>query len=149
MTRTHNHFVNRHSTIQPNWPNLGVFIYELNGCGFESCCCHLKLLYYYGRGFWINVNHHKACIKLLQVLIINSFSLIFSTTTFLSLKKEVFFTKLYCQKLQVKRTSLICYGFCRLSSGKHEKLKKKTQTKLAKSRSQAMIHKVNIVNLLG
>ena len=41
-------FVNEHSTIQLNWPiwltiwlNSWVFVYELNGCGFESSCSHL------------------------------------------------------------------------------------------------------------
>ena len=28
------------------WLNGGLFFYELSGCGFESCCCHLNLRYY-------------------------------------------------------------------------------------------------------
>ena len=34
-TRTHNHI----------WPNGWVFIYQLSGCGFESCCSHLIFRY--------------------------------------------------------------------------------------------------------
>ena len=30
------------SIIWPVWLNGWVFIYELNGCGFESRCCHLE-----------------------------------------------------------------------------------------------------------
>ena len=26
------------------WLNGWVFIYELSGCGLESCCCHLNQL---------------------------------------------------------------------------------------------------------
>ena len=29
----------------PVWVNSWVFVYELNGCGFESRCCHLNLRY--------------------------------------------------------------------------------------------------------
>ena len=35
--------VNLHSfssIIWSVWPNGWVFVYELSGCGFESCCCH-------------------------------------------------------------------------------------------------------------
>ena len=28
----------------PVWLNGWVFVYNLSGCGFESCCCHLKIL---------------------------------------------------------------------------------------------------------
>ena len=34
-------FVNEHSTIQ----SISVFVYQLSGCGFESCCCHLNFRY--------------------------------------------------------------------------------------------------------
>ena len=30
------------SIIWPVWLNSWVFIYELSGCGFKSCCCHLN-----------------------------------------------------------------------------------------------------------
>ena len=30
------------SIIWPVWLSGWVFVYELSGCGFESCCCHLK-----------------------------------------------------------------------------------------------------------
>ena len=30
------------SIIWPVWLNGWVFVYELNGCGFESRCSHLK-----------------------------------------------------------------------------------------------------------
>ena len=39
--RTHNHFVNEHSTISSCWPVClcdRVLIYKPNGCGFESHC---------------------------------------------------------------------------------------------------------------
>ena len=29
----------------PVWLNGLVFVNELNGCGFESCCCHLNFRY--------------------------------------------------------------------------------------------------------
>ena len=29
------------SIIWPVWLNGWMFFYELSGCGFESCCCHL------------------------------------------------------------------------------------------------------------
>ena len=28
----------------PVWPNGWVFVYQLSGCGFESCCSHLKVV---------------------------------------------------------------------------------------------------------
>ena len=41
------HHTDKHSqhnsTIWPVWLNGWVFIYELNGCGFESTCGHLNL----------------------------------------------------------------------------------------------------------
>ena len=37
------------SIIWSVWLNGWVFVYELNGCGFESCCCHLN--FRYGAGF--------------------------------------------------------------------------------------------------
>ena len=33
------------SIIWPVWFNGWVFVYELSGCGFESCCCHLNFRY--------------------------------------------------------------------------------------------------------
>ena len=33
------------SIIWSVWPNGGVFVYELSGCGFESRCCHLDYVY--------------------------------------------------------------------------------------------------------
>ena len=36
-TQTLNHW--------PVWLNGWVFVYELSGCGFESCCCHLNFRY--------------------------------------------------------------------------------------------------------
>ena len=33
------------SIIWPVWLNGWVFVYKLGGCGFESCCCHLKSRY--------------------------------------------------------------------------------------------------------
>ena len=36
----------QHSSIfWPIWLNSSEFVYELGGCGFESCCCHLKFRY--------------------------------------------------------------------------------------------------------
>ena len=36
------YFVNEHLAIWSNWPNGWVFVYEVNGSGFESSCTHLK-----------------------------------------------------------------------------------------------------------
>ena len=33
------------SIIQSVWPNGWVFVYEVSGCGFESCCSHLNFRY--------------------------------------------------------------------------------------------------------
>ena len=33
------------SIVWPVWENGWVFIDELSGCGFESCCCYLNLRY--------------------------------------------------------------------------------------------------------
>ena len=33
------------SIIWPVWLNGSVFVYELSGCRFESCCSHLNLRY--------------------------------------------------------------------------------------------------------
>ena len=33
------------SIIWPVWLIGWVFLYELSGCGFESCCCHLNFRY--------------------------------------------------------------------------------------------------------
>ena len=60
-TRIHNHLVHKRTLIRtysqmhctdkysqhssiiwPVWPNGWVFVYELNGCGFESRCSHLN-----------------------------------------------------------------------------------------------------------
>ena len=45
--RIHNHLVRKrtlkHLTIMPVSLNSRVFAYELNGCGFDSRCCQLKL----------------------------------------------------------------------------------------------------------
>ena len=47
--RTHNHSVRKrtlnHLTTWPVFLNGWVFIYELSGCGFESCCCHINFRY--------------------------------------------------------------------------------------------------------
>ena len=42
-TRTHNHLVRK--PVRPVWLNGWVFVYELNGCGFESRCGHLIFRY--------------------------------------------------------------------------------------------------------
>ena len=40
--RTLNHLMNTQQTLnRPVWPNGWVFVYELNGSGFESSCSHL------------------------------------------------------------------------------------------------------------
>ena len=42
MLRTHNY--SKHSSISwPVWLNGWVFVCNLSGCGFESCCSHLNL----------------------------------------------------------------------------------------------------------
>ena len=33
------------SAIWPVWLNGWVSVYELSSCGFEFCCCHLKVKY--------------------------------------------------------------------------------------------------------
>ena len=43
-TRTHNHLV-RKRTLWLVWINGCVFVYELSGYGFESCCSHLNFRY--------------------------------------------------------------------------------------------------------
>ena len=49
------------SIIWPIWLNGWVFVYKLSGCGFESCCCHIKatvcnwVYLYWINCFWI---HH-------------------------------------------------------------------------------------------
>ena len=44
-TGTQNHLV-RKRTLRPIWPNGWVFIYELNGFGFESSCSHLNFRFH-------------------------------------------------------------------------------------------------------
>ena len=50
MTRTYSQMhrtdkYSQHSSIIcPVWLNGWVFVYELSGCGFESCCSHISLL---------------------------------------------------------------------------------------------------------
>ena len=54
--RPHNHLVHNRTVNQlvklakwlvkwPVWLNGWVFVYEISGCGFESCCCHLNFRY--------------------------------------------------------------------------------------------------------
>ena len=33
------------SIILPDWLNGWVFLFELSGCGFQYCCCHLNFRY--------------------------------------------------------------------------------------------------------
>ena len=49
MIGTHNHLVCKQTLNHlakpangPVWLNGWVSVYKLNGCGLESCCCHLK-----------------------------------------------------------------------------------------------------------
>ena len=46
MTYSQMHRTDKYSQhswiIWPVWPNGWVFVYELSGCGFESCCSHLN-----------------------------------------------------------------------------------------------------------
>ena len=37
-------YLQHSSIICPVWLNGCVFVYELSGCGFESCCSHMSLL---------------------------------------------------------------------------------------------------------
>ena len=44
--QSHNHLVCKRTLNQwPVWLNGWVLVYELSGCGFESCSCHLKFRY--------------------------------------------------------------------------------------------------------
>ena len=44
--RTLNHLVKfNHLTIWPFWLNCWLFLYELSGCGSESCCSHFNFRY--------------------------------------------------------------------------------------------------------
>ena len=47
------------SIIWPVWLNGWVFVYELNGCGFESSCSHLKVRYisqHLNNPSWFHIN---------------------------------------------------------------------------------------------
>ena len=46
------------SIIWPVWLNGWMFVYELSGCGFESCCCHLY--FRYGACFKQGVPWHSS-----------------------------------------------------------------------------------------
>ena len=48
------------SIIRSAWANDWVFVYELSGCGFESCCSHVKFRYY--GCFELEVPWHSANI---------------------------------------------------------------------------------------
>ena len=37
--------VNLQSNLRSVWLNGRVFVYELSGCGFESRCCYLNIVY--------------------------------------------------------------------------------------------------------
>ena len=50
------------SIIYSVWLNGWVFVSKLNGCGFESCCCHLKV-------FWDKIE--TAFILLMRSIWIN------------------------------------------------------------------------------
>ena len=55
--RTDNY--SQHSSIfWPVWLNGWVFVYEISGCGFESCCNHLSLTY--GACFEQGVPEHSG-----------------------------------------------------------------------------------------
>ena len=45
--KLNNHLVHKQTLnhLVPVWLNGWVFIYELSGCGFESCCCPLNFRY--------------------------------------------------------------------------------------------------------
>ena len=45
MNRT-DKYLQHSSIIWPVWLNVWVFIYEPSGCGFESRCSHLRILYF-------------------------------------------------------------------------------------------------------
>ena len=36
--------------LRPVWPNCWVFVYELNGSGFESSCCHVNVRFCFKQG---------------------------------------------------------------------------------------------------
>ena len=59
-TRTHNHWVRKRTLNHLVWLNGWVFVYELSGCGFESCCSHLNFRYRtcFEQGFsWHSANY--------------------------------------------------------------------------------------------
>ena len=46
--RTHNHLVRKQTLNYLDWPvwrSGWVFVYELTGCGFKSCCNHVNFRY--------------------------------------------------------------------------------------------------------
>ena len=45
ITYSQIHRTDKHSQHRHVWLNDWVFVHELSGCGFESCCCHLNFRY--------------------------------------------------------------------------------------------------------
>ena len=68
---THNHLVRKRTL------NGWMFVYELSGCGFESCCCHLEIILVQ----WIN--YFRSSNKLFwfnkQIIYIQWINYIYST----------------------------------------------------------------------
>ena len=54
------------SIILPVWLNAWVFVYEVNGCGFESHCCYLN--FRYSTSFEQGVPWHSGKLQSVDLL---------------------------------------------------------------------------------
>ena len=48
--------------LRPVWPNCRVFVYELNGSGFESSCCHVNVRFCFKQGVPWHSGNYKVWI---------------------------------------------------------------------------------------